>query len=252
MRAFIKKIIHLWPWPLTVNEAYDRQTHALLKKLLRNDTVCVDIGAYHGEILKLMMSYAPKAFHLAFEPVPEEYLLLRNAYEGKANIFPYALGNANTETTFNHVVSNPTYSGLQQRQYKQDEEINQIIVPVRKLDDVIPKDTPVHLMKIDVEGGEHDVFLGARQILERWHPYLIFEHGIGGADKYGVSPSDVYHLLVTELGYTITLMRDFLRDPGTVGFSLGEFEDQFWKGKNCYFFAHLRGGSKSIYVSDNQ
>ncbi len=244
MRAFLKKIIHLWPWPLTVNEQYDRQTHALLKKLLRPDSVCVDIGAYHGEILKLMMTYAPKAFHIAFEPVPEEYLLLRNAFEKKANVFPYALGDANTETTFNHVVSNPTYSGLQQRQYKQDEKINQIIVPVRKLDDVIGLDVPVYLMKIDVEGGEYDVFLGARQTLNKWHPYLIFEHGIGGADKYGVSPADVYHLLVTELGYSVGLMGDYLKDGNNPGFTKEEFERQFWEGKNCYFFAWYPGGEK--------
>ncbi|MDQ3016383.1 MAG: FkbM family methyltransferase [Bacteroidota bacterium] len=238
MRKFLKKIIHLWPWPLTVNERYDRQTNAILKNVLKPDSICVDVGAYHGEILRLMMSYAPNGTHIAFEPVPEEYILLRDNFNNKATVYPYALGNTNTETTFNHVVSNPTYSGLQQRQYKQEEIINQIIVQVRRMDDIIPPATPVHLIKIDVEGGEYDVFLGAKRLLEQWHPYLIFEHGIGGADKYGVNPTDVYNMLVGQLGYTITLMSDFLKDDHALGFTPEEFEDQFWKGKNCYFLAY--------------
>jgi hypothetical protein len=137
-------------------------------------------------------------------------------------------------------VSNPTYSGLKQRKYKGEETISEIDVEVRKLDDVIHSDLPVSLIKIDVEGGENDVLQGAATVLKNWHPYLIFEHGIGGADKYGIRPGDVYDLLVNTHGYTICLMGDFLKDKNVKGFSRSAFEEQFWKGTNCYFLAkHL-------------
>jgi FkbM family methyltransferase len=237
MRELLKKIIHLWPWPLTINERYDRQTKAVLKKVCQPDSLCIDVGCYRGDILKTMMECAPKARHMAFEPVPGQYAFLKESFGDKADIYPYALGHENKKTTFHHVVSNPTYSGLQQRQYKGEETISEIEVEVRKLDDVILHTLPVAVIKIDVEGGEHDVLQGAAGMLKKWHPYIIFEHGIGGADKYGIRPGDVYDLLVHQLGYEVCLMGDFLKNEKVQGFSRSAFEEQFWKGTNCYFLA---------------
>jgi FkbM family methyltransferase len=240
MRELLKKIIHLWPWPLTLNERYDRQTKAVLKKVCKADSLCIDVGCYRGDILKAMMTQAPQAHHIAFEPVPMQFAFLKDHFGNRATIYPYALGNENKTTTFHHVVSNPTYSGLRQRQYKGDEIINEIEVEVRKLDEVISPNLAPALIKIDVEGGEYDVMRGAFHTLRKFHPYLIFEHGIGGADKYGIQPGDVFDFLSTELGYSICLMGDFLKNEKTPAFKKAAFEEQFWKGKNCYFLAVYR------------
>lgn len=237
MREFLKKLIHIWPWPLTLNERYDRQTKAVIRKVCKPDSVCIDVGCFKGDILTAMIEAAPAARHKAFEPVPQQVAILKEQFSQQADIFPYALGDENKQTTFHHVVSNPTYSGLQQRQYKGEETINEIAVEVRKMDDVIGLDTPVTLIKIDVEGGEHDVMQGAQGILKKWHPYLIFEHGIGGADKYGVKPGDVYDFLVDSLGYKVCLMGDYLKETNTPGLTRSGFEEQFWKALNCYFIA---------------
>lgn len=240
MRALLKKIIHHWPWPLTLNERYDRQTKAVLKKVSKPGSLCIDVGCYRGDILQAMIDAAPEVRHKAFEPVPQQYAFLQTQYGQLADIFPFALGDENKKTTFHHVVSNPTYSGLRQRQYKGEETISEIEVEVRKMDDVIPHELQVSLIKIDVEGGEHDVLQGAKAILQKWHPYIIFEHGIGGADKYGIKPGDVYDLLVSTLGYRICLMGDFLKNENAKGFARTAFEEQFWKGTDCYFLAIYR------------
>ena len=111
IKGALKKVVKFWPWPLTVNERYDRQTEAVIKTVCKPDSVCIDVGCYEGEILSLMMKYAPGAHHIAFEPIPEQYKLLKEKFGDRADIYPFALGNENTETTFNHVISNPTYSG---------------------------------------------------------------------------------------------------------------------------------------------
>lgn len=237
MRDTLKKIIHLWPWPLTLNERYDRQTKAILKKVCKPDSVCIDVGCFRGDILKAMMNAAPQAYHIAFEPVPGQFAFLKEHFSEHADIYPYALGNENTETIFHHVVSNPTYSGLQQRTYKGEEQIREIKVQVRKLDEVISHDIPVALVKIDVEGGEFDVVKGAMAIIQKWHPYIIFEHGVGGADKYGVQPGELFDMLTRNFGYRICLMGDFLKNEKTKGFSKTQFEEQFKKELNCYFIA---------------
>ena len=50
-------------------------------------------------------------------------------------------------------------------------------------------------MKIDVEGAELLVMRGAAETLGRHKPFVIFEHGIGGADLYGSKPGEVFDLL---------------------------------------------------------
>ena len=237
MRDTLKKIIHLWPWPLTLNERYDRQTKAILKKVCKDDSVCIDVGCYRGEILQAMMTAAPDAYHIAFEPVPDQFAFLKENFSEHADIYPYALGNENKETIFHHVVSNPTYSGLQQRKYKGEEEIKEIRVQVRKLDEVISHDIPITLLKIDVEGGEFDVLKGSSALIQKWHPYIIFEHGVGGADKYGVYPGQLFDMLTSNFGYRICLMGDFLKNDKTQGFTKTQFEEQFTKELNCYFIA---------------
>ena len=230
-------MVKILPFPLTLNERYDRQTEAVIKKVCKPDSVCIDVGCYKGEILTLMMKYAPEGRHIGFEPIPEQYNTLKIKFGYKADIYPYALGDENKEQTFQHVVSNPTYSGLKKRKYKGEENIQVISVQVRQLDEVISNEIPIRLIKIDVEGGEYDVLRGGMKTLKKWRPYIIFEHGVGGADKYGIGPGDVYRFLVHDLGYTILLMEDFLKNEKGKGFSASEFDEQFWEGKNSYFLA---------------
>ena len=48
---------------------------------------------------------------------------------------------------------------------------------VFQLDDLIPLGSKVSFLKIDVEGGELDVFLGASNLLETFRPIVAFECG---------------------------------------------------------------------------
>ncbi len=237
MRKVIKELIRRWPWPLTINERYDRQTKRVINRICHRDSVCVDVGCFRGDILSWMIASAPDARHIAFEPIPGQYQFLQHAYGHKADIYAYAAGDANEETTFQYVVSNPTYSGLKQRQYKGEETIVEITAQVRRMDEIISDKILVRLIKIDVEGGEFDVMKGAQQLILRCQPYLIFEHGIGGSDKYGVDPRDVFKFLTHDNGYKICLMEEFLHHKNPSGFSQAEFEQQYWKKINCYFMA---------------
>lgn len=44
------------------------------------------------------------------------------------------------------------------------------------LDGLLDDDRPVHLIKADVEGAEHSVFLGAARTIGRWRPWLVWEY----------------------------------------------------------------------------
>jgi FkbM family methyltransferase len=236
MKDFLKKIIHLWPWPLTRNEKYDRETKAVIRRVCQPDASCIDVGCFKGDILRIMINAAPNGTHFAFEPIPHQYQYLAKEFQHRATIYPYALGSDNGTTTFQFVKSNPTYSGLRNRQYIREEIIETIDVQVRKLEDVMDPHHQIHLIKIDVEGGEYDVLKGAETILQTWHPVLIFEHGRGGSDLYGINPEVLFQYL-TSLGYKLGLMEEFLSKKTITGFTQTEFESQFWEQKNCYFLA---------------
>jgi hypothetical protein len=49
------------------NLLYDIQTLEVMKRVLRKDSNCVDVGCHHGSILKMQMHFAPKGAHFAFE-----------------------------------------------------------------------------------------------------------------------------------------------------------------------------------------
>jgi hypothetical protein len=141
------------------------------------------------------------------------------------------------ETTFQHVVSNPGYSGLLRRRYdRPEEEVVEIRVRLARLDDLVAANAPIRLVKIDVEGAELQVLRGAAAMLRRDRPFVVFEHGQGAADCYGTRPEQVFDLFA-ECGLRLSLMGDWLAG-GRSALSREAFVDEFDAARNYYFLAH--------------
>lgn len=73
----VEKIIRAWPWPLTLNEGYDRQTKAIIRQVCSPSSNCIDVGCFQGDILECMIQSAPEGRHIAFEPIPVQFQLLQ-------------------------------------------------------------------------------------------------------------------------------------------------------------------------------
>jgi FkbM family methyltransferase len=76
----------------------------LIIKRLPRDASCVDVGAHHGDILRLMQAQAPRGRFLAFEPLPDCYKTLLAQFPD-VEVFPYALGDVATSCPFQWVES---------------------------------------------------------------------------------------------------------------------------------------------------
>ncbi|MBM4092428.1 MAG: FkbM family methyltransferase, partial [Planctomycetes bacterium] len=149
-----------------------------------------------------------------------------------------ALSDKPGNTTFQHVVTNPGYSGFRQRRYdRPHEEIKEIQVKTERLDNLIPDTTPIHFIKVDVEGAELQVFQGATETIRKNHPYIVFEHGVGAADHYGTTPENVFDLLVGQCGLRMFLMADWLARGDADSLSREAFCEQFYSRENYYFLA---------------
>ena len=235
LKDTLRLVLNFLHLDLTKNLEYDRLTKSIMKKVIQKDSNCIDIGCHKGEILQFILKLAPQGKHFAFEPIPYLYDQLNVKFKNQATILPFALSDKSGQTTFNLVKNAPAYSGINKRKYAvENPEIEEIQVELKQLDEVIPAETKIDLIKIDVEGGEFDVLKGAKKILQNHHPILVFECGIGASEFYGTKPKEIFQYL-TDLNYNISTLSAFMKQSSPL--TIAEFENAFVNNTDYYFIA---------------
>lgn len=222
---------------ITKNQQYDRQTLAIMKKVLKKDSNCLDIGCHKGEVLDEIIKLAPDGKHYGFEPIPEYYDYLKNKYSSNKNIYivKKALSDSNGTAEFNWVKNAPAYSGLKERAYAiKSPDIEKIQVELTKLDECVHDFPIISLIKIDVEGAEMKVLEGGKNFIPQHKPYIIFECGMGAADFYGVIPEHVWKFFA-DIQYEVNTLKGFL--AAGVSLSKDKFTEMYDKKIEYYFVA---------------
>lgn len=235
LKKIAKKIHSTSPISFSRNETYDRLTKKIIQRIATNNGVCIDIGAHEGKILQWMVSYLPNATHYAFEPIPVLYDRLNIKFADKAIISATAIGNENSTSNFNLVLTNMAYSGLNKRAYDKTETDTTIQVQTAKLDSIIPISEKISLIKIDVEGAELLVLKGAKNIINKCKPLILFECGKAGGDAYHFSANEVYDLLSNDYEYTIYTLNNWLQNKEST--NKNQFNNYFDTGKEFFFLA---------------
>lgn len=215
---------------------YDKETSKVMRKALSEDSNCIDVGAYRGEILREMLTIAPKGKMFAFEPVPENYRYISRKY-GYATIHNMALSDKVGEAVFYHVIGRPARSGLRKQSYPNpNEQVEEIKVKVDILDNVIPNDMRIDFIKIDVEGAELLVLRGGEQLIKKNKPIIIFEHGASSASKFETTPDQIYDFLSNLCELKVSSMERWLREEDR--YSREEFLDTVYSQKEFCFIGY--------------
>ena len=157
--------------------------------------VVVDAGANRGRhTFPLCTIVGAQGRVHAVEPIPA---LAHNLRQAQAQ-FPQlavvesALTNFSGNTQFHHVKNSDYFSGISQCQYPFTPEIEVLTVPAKRLDEVISDRERVTFIKMDLEGGEFAALQGARRILDRDRPLVVFEHaGLYRSVYYNYSVFDI-------------------------------------------------------------
>jgi FkbM family methyltransferase len=170
----------------------DRATQALLDRILRPDSNCVDVGAHAGEFLEYFTKRSPRGSHAAIEPLPAFAAELRRRFRGVA-IHECALAAEEGTASFFHAVEEPAWSGLHRQDYPSEVALEKIEVVLRPLDALVG-DRDVDFVKIDVEGAELRVLGGMTNVLRAQRPIVLIEHAIIHAKEYGATPRDVHEV----------------------------------------------------------
>jgi FkbM family methyltransferase len=205
---------------------------ALLEQLLEPDSVCLDIGAHEGTVLREMVRLAPDGRHIAWEPLPAFARRLRRDFPS-VEVREAALSDRAGDRSFAHVLDEPGWSGFEARPTPGDSEVETITVRCERLDDALPDGLRPELIKIDVEGAEEEVLRGGIETLRRHQPVVVFEHGAGSAEHYGTTPARMYGLL-TDLGYEIAGL------DGDGPYTADRFKAIVASGERVNFVAHPR------------
>jgi FkbM family methyltransferase len=191
------------------------RTDLVLRHLVGPTWNCVDCGAHVGAVLASLRSLAPKGRHVAIEADEQKAAAIRRRFP-EVEVHAVALGSHPGRAEFLIDRSRPGFSRLVPAGGSAAHD-RTVSVPVAPLDDLVHHD--VQLIKIDIEGAELPALQGARDLLSRCHPALLFECGTDESLRsFGYDRDALFSFLVDDAGYAIHSMVDFLygRPPMTV------------------------------------
>lgn len=156
-------------------------THRVLESLLPRSGCMIDVGANIGSLtIAGALQSGPGGRVVAFEPGLEARTCLmanvdRHGVADRVTINVHAVGSESSQKVF-YTYVNSLLSGFAEAvdRYRPGELIRQDLVEVVALDDAVSGS--VDLLKIDVEGFEHDVLIGAQRLIAQ-NPQIavIFE-----------------------------------------------------------------------------
>ncbi len=158
----------------TATISNDMISRHLLERLCRPGAVVVDIGAHIGSVVDGVRRHSQPSAVIAIEAMPEKAAALRRKFPD-VTIHACAVGEEDGTVPFFVDVKSTGYSSLYSTRNR-EADVREITVPLRRLDDLLPSEM-VDLMKIDVEGAELGVLKGARALIERSQPVIMFESG---------------------------------------------------------------------------
>jgi len=236
-KQWLKNILKKIPVAFTRNQKYDRQTMRVIRKVCKTNSNCIDVGCHKGEVLDAILKSAPEGKHFAFEPLPELFRELQEKYRGtNCTVSQVAVTNQKAQLPFNYVTTNPSYSGLRKRKYdRRNEKEMEIIVNADTLDNLVPLETKIDFIKIDVEGAELFVLQGAEKLIKKNKPVIVFEYGLGGSDYYEPDPGKIFSL-INEYGYRVSLLHRWLKSENPL--SMEDFKKQYYGKLNYFFIAY--------------
>ncbi|HEV7349024.1 FkbM family methyltransferase [Telluribacter sp.] len=182
-----------------------------LKKIVPDISSIIDVGANQGQFALAASRLFSNAVIHSFEPVPDSFLVLQQnlSKSSLTRFYNYGLGSKSGEINFyknahSHASSALPVSEFQKKEIPKTAQSTPINVHINTLDAVIDNlghlPSPI-LLKLDVQGYEKEVLLGARDFIKRVD-YLLFETSF--VKMYEGEPLfDEMHEYVKNLGFQL-------------------------------------------------
>ena len=199
-------------WSSAVDGFYEPETVSVLKRWLTTGGMFVDVGANIGIISLEIAREFSRTPVFAIEAVPRyAELLTANALaNGLSNVEVHNVlcGEIeNAETSFWQAPDSHFGMGSRAPQFRAEAEVK---LPMRKLDSMLSQRERVAAIKIDVEGFEAEVIAGAKKIIERDRPPIVFEFAEWAELRRERHPPGTAQRLLLDMGYQLWVLPDYL------------------------------------------
>ncbi|MGE6786758.1 FkbM family methyltransferase [Ensifer adhaerens] len=187
---------------LLIYRQWEPDLSELFTRLITPEMVFVDVGANIGYFTVLVAAKAGTAARVfAYEPNPRLIPIMKKSIDANWSAAPVTLHEAAaSDETGSATLFIPTSKGGNASMaYAKDGA--EVIVPMVTLDETLPADLVVDLMKIDIEGFELFALKGANRTIER-NPSIkiVLEWSLDQTEAAGVDPKEIANFF-TERGF---------------------------------------------------
>ena len=171
---------------------------SILKLIIKEDSVCFDLGANVG-LISLFLSYlAKKGQVFAFEPSSTNFFLLKKNKEinNAENLFIFKLCVYDKTSDFDFFEKNPLTS-CSHLVINKNYYFNRKVTCVKLDEWLVDKDiSRVDFLKLDIEGAEIKALNGSLNLIEKFKPDLILEFNSKALLALKEEPIDLFNLLL--------------------------------------------------------
>ena len=205
-RCFCLNMTNEMHWRLFLLGVYENRETLILKSLLREGDFAIDVGANFGWYSTLFSRIVGSSGRvLSFEPVPatkrilERNLALNHCLHNTTSE-QVALGSESGWAQIYVFRGLPDGQASISPQGRRDYTIYEI--EMRTLDEILSGgQANPFLVKVDVEGAEKDVLMGAQETIKTNKPVIMLEINLHTAKSVGVSPTESLRILA-RFGYS--------------------------------------------------
>lgn len=190
-------------WPIYHGLGYEPEVTGIVRRLIKPGDTVLDIGANVGWFTSLFGKLVgPTGKVIGFEPVPDNYARLVEHVEindlaQNTEIMRVAVGKEKSNVDI-HVFENRTKARSSLSSLNETTNFVKIPVQLVTVDGILKERSigNISLMKVDVEGAEFDVLLGAKQLLTQENaPIIVIEINNDVNDSFGYKATDMKNLL---------------------------------------------------------
>ena len=198
-------------FPVAVG-VFEPDVRAALDRLLRPGMNCLDVGANFGYYSVRMGAVVRQAGGRVFSFEPDAFsfaLLLKNRSENHMEdiIVPFhvACGDRDMEVNLYRHPNPANFGGTRVGRPGETPASGELSgrVPLRRIDDLIPPDVSVHLIKMNAEGFEPYALRGMQRILSYDRPVLVCEFAAVALLSHGEDVPARFLNELAALGYSI-------------------------------------------------
>ena len=211
---------------------YEQESWQFLYNFISPRFTIIDLGANQGFYTILASLRAPLGKVYAFEPHPTERAkLIKNLHLNNSQnviVESLAVGNFQGSTSFHACFDcQGSFSSIMPPAQDVYSHIKIIRVPITTLDQYIKtrKIKKIDLLKVDVEGGELNVFKGGLHVLAKKRPMILCEIEAKRANQWGNTANEVLQFLkrnnykcftLNKLGKLSLIKRNYICEDGNV------------------------------------